>query len=144
MRLTKDGDAVVFHDRTLLRTAGLDAEVVERTVEELVRLDVGKWFTRSADLNVLPEFTGECIPTLATTLDFFRDFPGSIYIELKGKENDIGRLTDRVAACLNERRMFGRVVVKSFKLSVIPRIKVLCPRDPNCCTFCSEDQKYSP
>ncbi len=127
VRLTKDGDAVVFHDRTLQRTAGQEEEVIDTSVEELVGIDVGKWFDRANDSNEPTNYTGETIPTLSATLDFLREFPGSVYIELKGKEHHIGRLTDRVATCLNERQMCGRVIVKSFKLSAIPRIKMLCP-----------------
>lgn len=127
VRLTKDGDAVVYHDRTLQRTAGQYAEVVETNVKDLARLDVGKWFARANESDNPTDFIGETIPTVATALDFLSDFAGVIYIELKGKEQDIGRLTERVATCLNERQMSGRVVVKSFKLSAIPRIKELCP-----------------
>lgn len=58
--LSKDGQIVVIHDADTKRTAGLDKKVVDQTVEELRRLDAGKW--KGA------KFAGEKIPTLTEML----------------------------------------------------------------------------
>lgn len=58
--LSKDGQIVVIHDADTKRTAGLDKKVVDQTVEELRRLDAGKW--KGA------RFAGEKIPTLTEML----------------------------------------------------------------------------
>lgn len=54
--LTKDGKIAVIHDATTKRTAGDDMKVALTNLEELRKLDVGKW------KNV--KFAGEKIPTL--------------------------------------------------------------------------------
>jgi glycerophosphoryl diester phosphodiesterase len=58
--LSKDGQVVAIHDATTKRVAGVDRKVVDQTLEELRRLDVGKW--KDA------KFAGERIPTLAEVL----------------------------------------------------------------------------
>jgi len=58
--LSKDGKIVVIHDKDTKRTAGVDKPVVEQTLEELRKLDVGKWKD--------PRFAGEKIPTLPEIL----------------------------------------------------------------------------
>lgn len=58
--LSKDGKIVVIHDATTRRTAGVDKPVVEQTLAELRKLDVGKWKD--------PKFAGELIPTLDEVL----------------------------------------------------------------------------
>src|SRR3954454_10841881 len=54
--LTKDGRIVVIHDKDTRRTAGVDRPVVQQTLDELKKLDAGKW---KGD-----RFAGEKIPTL--------------------------------------------------------------------------------
>lgn len=127
VRLTKDGEAVVFHDRTLKRTAGRKGKVADLTVEELRLLDVGSWFDRANGKHSNDGFANESVPTLGEALAFLENFRGLIYIELKCKESDVDRLTDRVAEALNESDLKTQVIVKSFKLAVIPRIRALCP-----------------
>lgn len=58
--LTKDGKIVVIHDATTNRTAGDDLKVAASTLDELRKLDVGKW--KDA------KFAGEKIPTLEEVL----------------------------------------------------------------------------
>lgn len=58
--LSKDGQIVVIHDATTKRVAGVDRKVVDQTLDELRRLDVGKW--KNA------KYAGERIPTLAEVL----------------------------------------------------------------------------
>ncbi|MEK6570557.1 MAG: glycerophosphodiester phosphodiesterase family protein [Bacteroidota bacterium] len=60
VRLTKDDEVVVFHDRTLNRTTDGGGPVEERTLEDLKKLDAGSWFSR--------RFSGERIPTLNEVL----------------------------------------------------------------------------
>jgi glycerophosphoryl diester phosphodiesterase len=59
-RLTADGHIVALHDATLKRTAGIDRRVVECSLEEIRRFDVGSWKG--------PQFAGEAVPTLAELL----------------------------------------------------------------------------
>lgn len=58
--LSKDGKIVVIHDPTTKRTGGVDKPVVAQKLDELRKLDVGKW--KDA------KFTGEMIPTLDEVL----------------------------------------------------------------------------
>ena len=60
VRLTKDEEVVVFHDRALDRTTNGKGPVEQRTLEELKRLDAGSWFSS--------KFSGERIPTLSEVL----------------------------------------------------------------------------
>jgi glycerophosphoryl diester phosphodiesterase len=43
VHLTRDGEVVVIHDATLLRTTGRDARVDELTLAEIRKLDAGIW-----------------------------------------------------------------------------------------------------
>ena len=54
MHLTKDGQLVVVHDDDTGRVAGHALAVRDATVEELQRLDVGRWKSE--------RFAGEKIP----------------------------------------------------------------------------------
>ena len=58
--LSKDGKIVVIHDANTKRICGVDRKVVDQTLEELRKLDVGKW--KDA------KFAGEKMPTLEEML----------------------------------------------------------------------------
>lgn len=58
--LSKDGQIVLAHDKDTERTAGVKKLIVEQTVEELRKLDVGKW--KDA------KYAGERIPLLSEVL----------------------------------------------------------------------------
>src|SRR3954454_13113161 len=60
VRLSKDVHIVAIHDAETKRTAGVDVAVVDQTLAELRRLDVGRWKDE--------RFAGEPIPTLAEIL----------------------------------------------------------------------------
>ncbi len=127
VRITRDNEAVVFHDRKLKRTTGKKGTVSDMTSGELGKLDAGSWFNRTNGNSSDNGFSGEVVSTLKQTLEFLSDFDGSIYIEIKCKEEDVKRLTRRVGEILNETKRTDRIIVKSFKLSVIPLIKQHCP-----------------
>jgi glycerophosphoryl diester phosphodiesterase len=74
VRLTRDGEVVVFHDRNLNRTTNGDGPVESRTLGELKSLDAGSWFGA--------KFRGEQIPTLGEVLRLL-DNRAFLNIELK-------------------------------------------------------------
>jgi glycerophosphoryl diester phosphodiesterase len=58
--LTKDGKIVVIHDKDTKRVAGIDRKVADQTLEEIRKLDAGRWKGE--------KFAGEKIPTLEEML----------------------------------------------------------------------------
>lgn len=65
LHLSKDGHAVVIHDKSTKRTAGADRPVAEQTLEELKALDAGLWKDG--------RWKGERIPTLSEALALLPD-----------------------------------------------------------------------
>jgi len=61
VKLSKDGEPIVFHDDTLLRTTGTEGKVADLTWQELQELDAGSWFSTS--------FAGTSIPHLEQVLE---------------------------------------------------------------------------
>lgn len=57
---SRDGHIVLSHDPDTRRAAGVAGLIADRTLDELRRLDVGRWKG--------PGFAGECIPTLDEAL----------------------------------------------------------------------------
>src|SRR6476661_5646642 len=72
--LSKDGEAVVMHDASTKRTAGLDKLVADQTLAELKALDAGSWKA--------PSWTGTRIPTLAEVLALVPEGK-RLFIEIK-------------------------------------------------------------
>lgn len=60
VRLSADGQVVLYHDRSLQRLAGDPRHVRDLTLDELRQVDVGSWFGDA--------FIGERIPTLEEAL----------------------------------------------------------------------------
>ena len=124
VRLARDGVPVVFHDESLLRTGRTKALVSELTSAELARVDTGSWFEQAGSNT---EFKDERVTTLADTLQFLAGFDGIIFVELKSGGHDLEPLTEAVAAVLRDSPLLPQIIVKSFRLAAIPRLRMLVP-----------------
>jgi glycerophosphoryl diester phosphodiesterase len=127
VRLSRDGQAVVIHDRTLKRTAQRKGRVSDLLSEELALLDVGTWFNKANPDRADPSFAEQGVSTLSSALEYLRSFQGTIYIELKCEEDNIRPLTLSVARTLESSPLHSKVIIKSFRLSALMRIRALCP-----------------
>jgi glycerophosphoryl diester phosphodiesterase len=110
VQLTRDGEVVVIHDRTLERTTDGKGAVAARSLAELRRLDAGAWFD--------PCFAGERVPMLGEVL---AAVPLAINVELKPHRDD--GLEGRVLAVVEAAGALGRVVFSSFEMAALERLR---------------------
>jgi glycerophosphoryl diester phosphodiesterase len=114
--LTKDGAIVCFHDADTARTAGVTNVIVDTTLEELGKLDVGLWKGE--------QWKGTKIPTIAEVFETIPDGK-KIYIEIKTGPEIVQPL-------LEEIRKSGlqdeQIVVISFSPNVVHAIKTSAPQ----------------
>ena len=127
VRLAKDGVPVVFHDSKLYRLGRTEGRVSDFTSKELQKLDVGSWFNANKSPQLNGKFAPETIPTLSQVLEFLNDYKGLIYIELKCKDAEIETLVKEVCRLITNSPLISNILVKSFKLEVIPSIRRYCP-----------------
>lgn len=127
VRLAKDGVPVVIHDAKLYRLGRIEGRVSDFTSTELQTLDVGSWFNSKNPHRAIEKFSAETVPTLAQMLIFLKDYKGLIYIELKCKESEIEPLVKVVCQTISKSPLLPHILVKSFKLEVIPNVRRYCP-----------------
>jgi glycerophosphoryl diester phosphodiesterase len=125
LRLSKDAEAVVIHDKSLRRTGGLDRLVSELSVNELKKIDVGSWFFRKYPKRFRREYSKERVPTLKEVFHELSFYQGIFYLELKGKQSDIPKLAEAVDRAIPE-DIRNRVIIKTFKVEQLPTIKSIC------------------
>ena len=127
VRLAKDGVPVVIHDADLMRTGRRDEKVADLTSAELARVDVGSWFNRTYKKRASNDFYSDTVPTLEVVLEELRGFRGLIFIELKCRDAEVEALCRAVCGIITPSPLLSRIIVKSFKLSVIPQMRFRCP-----------------
>lgn len=142
VRLSKDGQPVVIHDATLERTGRKTVSVSDLTAAELTATDVGSWFNAAYPKKADPAFKGETVPSLIGTLDALKDFRGLIYVELKCKDSEIEQLSRAVCKVIAESPLLPQIIVKSFKLGVIPRVRFGCPPVKTAALFAPKIMRY--
>jgi glycerophosphoryl diester phosphodiesterase len=121
VRLTRDEQVVIFHDRTLDRTTNSSGLVQRKTLEELKRLDAGSWFNS--------KFKGESIPTLDETLRLLEGH-AFLNIELKADARDHQtnvRLQNRVLETIRDAKAEHRIFLGSFNHRLMHTIKLQHP-----------------
>jgi glycerophosphoryl diester phosphodiesterase len=125
VRLAKDGVPVVIHDATLRRTGLREGVVARMTSGELGRTDVGSWFNRTQPSLARAEYSRQPLPTLAQVFDLFKKRAGVLYVEMKTDkaEHTYVDLAGSVAQLIDGHRLRSRVIVVSFNLKAIARIK---------------------
>lgn len=112
IRVTKDGQLVIFHDATVDRVTDGTGLVCELTLAELKQLDAG--------IKKGPQFAGARIPTFEEFLDYMKQLPDmTIDFELKenpreGWEETAYSVCDRILALVEEYGMTERCVINTF------------------------------
>jgi glycerophosphoryl diester phosphodiesterase len=121
VQLTKDGELVIIHDLTLETTTDGSGLVRDKTLAELKQLDAGSRFD--------PSFAGAQIPTLQEVIDVV-GHKLLLNIELKTSSWRDDGLAAAVVRTIEESRLWGRVVLSSFSLMAVRRVKQLNPWIP--------------
>jgi glycerophosphoryl diester phosphodiesterase len=128
VRLSKDGVPVVIHDATLLRTTGVNERVADLTAEQLSRLDAGTWFNAAYPARARPEFAAEGVASLRSVLQLLEMIEGPVYIEVKSETGeDVSPVVDAVCREIAESPLLKKVIVESFHLGAIPRMRAVLP-----------------
>lgn len=118
VHLCRTGEVVVAHDFSLKRTAGLDVEIEDLTLEELRNIDVGSFKG--------PEFSDCRIPLLRELFSTFGN--RFIYdVELKVKSGKINKeLSEKVIGLIREFHLDDRVLVSSFNPVALRAFHTAC------------------
>lgn len=120
VRLSRDQELVVFHDRSLKRITGQKGWVKHYTLAELRQLDAGAWMA--------PHFKGEKIPFLAEVLERCCQRI-MLNIEIKGDAVDQAEplLEKKLLQLLRHYQMREQVLISSFLPLPLKRLKALDP-----------------
>ena len=119
LHMTADGELVIMHDRSALRTAGVDRNLDEMTLAEVKALDDGALFG--------PQFAGERVPTVREFLAFVRETPLTVNWELKDYPDLVGdahafAAADRLTELIEEYGMEDRSMLNSFSDRVLEHL----------------------
>jgi glycerophosphoryl diester phosphodiesterase len=118
IHLSADGHAVVIHDDTLNRTAGIDAGVTERTLRELQSYDVGRWKGR--------EWAGETIPSLGQVIETI-PIGRRLFVEIKSGPQTIEAIGRDLALVADRPEA---VVLLCFDVNVLAAANRRFPQHP--------------
>lgn len=122
LRLSRDREVMVFHDRDLDRNTDGRGPVAGKTLVELKQFDAGIRFS--------DQFKGQRIPTLAEVLDLFSLTPTGLYLELKldrGREDERSDLVSQTLRVLADTAFPNRLVLASFDLPAVRLVQKLRP-----------------
>ena len=116
VRLTKDGEVVVMHDRRVDRTTTGKGPVGTFTLAELRKLDAGSWFS--------PRFQSARVPTLA---EVFEEISPSVLVnvELKVKGYGVKPLVSRVVDMIRRYDRFESTMVASFNPMALLAVRLI-------------------
>lgn len=153
VRRTRDGQLVLLHDETLVRTTDARDAFPERapwrvadfTLDEVRKLDAGSWFVREDPFGTIrsgevsaeaaQRFPGEQVPTLREALLLSRELGLWVNIELKGVPlaplaPERQATVEEVATLIRELGMAEVTLVSSFDHEMIRYLKAVAPEVP--------------
>lgn len=118
IRITKDGELVLIHDRSALRVAGVDKNIDEMTLSEVKKLDAGCTFSNPIKAEV---------PTVREFLELIKDSDILVNWEFKVYPADFGEeisfgVVDKLISLVEEYNMAERSMMNSFSLKILEYI----------------------
>ncbi|SFD52128.1 glycerophosphoryl diester phosphodiesterase [Lentibacillus persicus] len=117
VHLTKDRVPVLMHDERVNRTTNGTGYIKDYTFSQLEKLDAGTWFS--------PHFAGCRILQLDELLEWIRDKPLYLNIELKNNKIDYSHLESIVCERLSQYRLLHRTTLSMFNPLSIRRLQSL-------------------
>jgi glycerophosphoryl diester phosphodiesterase len=121
VRLSRDEEVIVLHDRTLQRTTTGNGPARSYSLAELKDFDAGSWYH--------PQFTSERIPTLREVIERVR---GQCWLDIEIKSDVFhrepeGLIEQRVLDVVCEAKYEDFVMYSSFDHQLLARLKRLRP-----------------
>ncbi len=121
VRLSRDEQVIVLHDRSLQRTTTGNGPARKYTLNELKTVDAGSWFH--------PSFSSERIPTLQEVCEAVR---GKCWIDIEIKSDFLhreppGLLEQRVLDIVRAAGCSDQVVYSSFDHQLMANVKQIQP-----------------
>lgn len=145
---SSDGELVVLHDTTLVRTTDAKVRFPSRspwnvydfTLAELRSLDAGSWYARTDPFlqikagrvgsEELQSFTGIRIPTLREALELTKRLGWRVNIEIKDATGFAcdAWIVEKTVALVKELDMVSSVLISSFNHAYLKRVKKAEPK----------------
>lgn len=117
-QLTRDGHVVVFHDEKLRRATGARGAVHQKTLDDLKKLDIGRWRK--------PSFKGERILTLEEALAIL-DGRVDLCLEIKSFAGSCPGIEIRTLFILSHYDYLDRTILSSLDYRCLGRLRELAP-----------------
>ena len=149
VRLSRDGELIIFHDQTLERTTDIATRTGYRdrspwstdhcTAAELRELDAGSWFLSADPFGTIAsgevsrqdqeKIRGQKIPLLHEILDFTRQHRFPVNLEIKDLETPQGdvSIVDLIIEMLEQTGTMDLVLLSSFRYEYLYRARELHP-----------------
>lgn len=146
LQLTKDEVLVCIHDTTVDRTASGTGRgrVASFTLAELRAMDFGSWFNTTRPTRARPEFAGAAVVPFEEQLDCYLGLNPRLrfHVETKAPSEYAGRMEPALVALLARKGLLAggtpatsTIVVQSFDLASLQRMKKLAPTIPTAFLF---------
>ncbi len=119
VRLSSDGELVVFHDSTLHRITGRRGFVHEWPLNRLKTLSAGAWFRRRS--------ARERIPTLAEALRVLRG-KAAVNIEIKSRPGQSALIVTQCCRLVGDQHLQPAILISSFNRRFVELVKKIDPR----------------
>jgi glycerophosphoryl diester phosphodiesterase len=121
VRLSKDEEVIVLHDRTLQRTSTGNGPARNYSMDEIRKFDAGSWFH--------PLFSNQRIPTLC---EVFQQVGDKLWVDVEIKSDWLhrersGLLEEKVLEAVHTCGMDNRVMFSSFDHKLLANIKKIKP-----------------
>lgn len=117
-QLTNDGHVVVFHDERLNRTAGASGTVRSKTLEQLKKLDVGRWKKKS--------FKGERVLTLEEAVEGIAG-KADLCLDIKQFNDSQPGIEIKLLFILSHYDYLDQTIFSSFNYHCLGRVRELAP-----------------
>lgn len=118
VQLSQDGKLVLLHDKSFLRTTGVDVRPLDAPLAHLQTLDAGSHFSAA--------YRGEKVPSLAQALAFAK---GKLHLMIELKVNgDMPRMVDRLIKLIEDGSYHDGVTVGSLDLDALHLLESKAPQ----------------